>query len=341
MEARLSGRLAYGPVTIPESRMITARSHLIDRFFPACEVILLPPKTENGGTLEFLRQDHLATAPISRKQKLNPLRKGAGTQVLTDTVFVDFRLRNPHNWAHFLNNHLPIAFALLNQTQLSPADVTLVLPGNIPAYIVDVAGFFGFRTLATTDTVKGEAITFTSEPWTGIRAIRADWARLPMVRAILNDHGVHNAPSGDMPEKIFLSRRDTRTLENEKAVEASLENRGYAKIYPEDLSVADQLHLFEQAKSIVAIHGAGLAPLLYLSEASRLEHVIELFPCGHMTDVYRVMCHQVGCKWVGVRGKIKPEHVAPAYDLETPFLKYSLQSFEVDIASLDLAFEMI
>jgi hypothetical protein len=41
-----------------------------------------------------------------------------------------------------------------------------------------------------------------------------------------------------------------------------------------------------------------------------------------------------------VRGKIKPEHVLPAYDLDTPFTKYSLQPFEVDLASLELALEM-
>jgi hypothetical protein len=56
-----------------------------------------------------------------------------------------------------------------------------------------------------------------------------------------------------------------------------------------------------------------------------------------MTDVYRAMAHQVGCSWIGVRGKIKPEHVEPAYRLGEPFLAFSLQSFEVDPASVEIA----
>ena len=262
--------------------------------------------------------------------------------MLDSGVFFDLRLRHPQNWAHFLNNHLPICFALMDQTGLKPEEAVLILPAKTPGYIVRAAGFFGLRTICSADRIEGEGVAFTSEPWTGIRSVRAQWAKLPQIRAILSQESVHGVAPGDpLPRKVFLSRRDTRNLENEAAVEAYLAERGYAKIYPEDLPVADQLRLFEQADSMVAIHGAGLAPLLYLSDKARLKQLVELFPCGHMTDVYRVMSHQVGCRWIGVRGKIKPEHVTPAYDLENPFLQYSLQSFELDLAALDLAFEMV
>ena len=60
-----------------------------------------------------------------------------------------------------------------------------------------------------------------------------------------------------------------------------------------------------------------------------------------MTDVYRGMSQQVGCAWIGVRGRIKPEYIRPAYVLDTPFTRYSLDNFEVDPASLDLALDMI
>lgn len=341
MAAQTSGIIEFGPSLCPEHTLITARSHLIDRMVPACEIIKLPAKKVGGGRLEFARKAHRAVAPDTGKRVLKPFHKGAGTQLLTDTVFFDFRLRNPQNWAHFLNNHLPICFVLMDQTGLTPAEVTLILPGKTPGYILKAAAVFGFRALATDDTIEGDAVTFTSEPWTGIRAVREKWARLPVARKILRDQQIHGIPAGGQPAKVFLSRKDTRNLENEAEVEAFLTARGYQKIYPEDLSAMGQLRLFEHAQSIVGIHGAGLAPLLYLSDAARLDHLIEIFPCGHMTDVFRVMAHQVGRKWIGVRGKIKPEHIEPAYDLENPFVKYSLQSFELDLASLEMAFDMV
>ena len=60
-----------------------------------------------------------------------------------------------------------------------------------------------------------------------------------------------------------------------------------------------------------------------------------------MTDVFRVMAAQVGCTWIGVRGRMKPEYVGPAYDLDTPFRKFSLDGFEVDPVSLERAFELV
>jgi hypothetical protein len=56
-----------------------------------------------------------------------------------------------------------------------------------------------------------------------------------------------------------------------------------------------------------------------------------------MTDVYRVMSAQIGSSWIGVRGRIKPEYVEPAYKLKTSFSRYSLDSFEVDPTALSQA----
>jgi capsular polysaccharide biosynthesis protein len=149
-----------------------------------------------------------------------------------------------------------------------------------------------------------------------------------------------DAQNGALPSRIFLSRRDTRVLENEAEVADWLGARGFTKLYPEDFSAADQLRLFRQAEVIVAVHGAGLAPLLYASVSDRPRHLVELLPCGHMTDVYRVMAHQTGWSWAGVRGRLKPEYVKPAYAFHAEFKQFSLDSFEVDIRALDEAFAL-
>ena len=59
-----------------------------------------------------------------------------------------------------------------------------------------------------------------------------------------------------------------------------------------------------------------------------------------MTNVYRIMAHQIGCNWIGVRGRLKPEYVAEAYDFSQPFKTHSLDNFEVDLSALEEAFGM-
>ncbi len=80
--------------------------------------------------------------------------------------------------------------------------------------------------------------------------------------------------------------------------------------------------------------------MLYTHAKTRPARLIELMPCGHMTDVYRVMATQLGIRWTGVRGRIKPDYIAPAYDLSQPFLAHSLDSFNIDLAALARAVEI-
>ncbi|MCZ0811239.1 MAG: glycosyltransferase family 61 protein [Pseudomonadota bacterium] len=338
---QISGKVTFDPYECPEGRLITACSHLVDRFVPDCERITLPAKHVGGGSVSFEKKPLVARPPNRPRRRFLSFRPATVKQQRTEKTFIDFRRNVPQNWAHFLNNHLPILFVIAQHGGFDPSQILVVLPGSTPDHICRAAELFGIETLCTDTAVQGGAFDFEVSPWTGIRAIRSEWARLPFVGVALDSAGIRDGVQGALPEKAFISRRKTRRLENEATVEAFLTQRGFTKVYPEELSVSDQFKLFEQAEQIVSIHGAALAPLLYRSRASRLESLIELFPCGHMTDVYRVMCHQVGCKWIGVRGKIKPEHVRPAYDLTKPFLKYSLQSFEIDLQSLEVAMEMV
>ena len=56
-----------------------------------------------------------------------------------------------------------------------------------------------------------------------------------------------------------------------------------------------------------------------------------------MTDFFRLMAQQVGVPWIGVRGRLKPGYVAPAYQEHRVFKQFSLDNFEVDPVSLDRA----
>lgn len=325
------------PYTAAQASLVTAPSYLIDRIVPDVEQILLPERASGGGTFRYGpgRLNGAGQPPrrrvFGRAQSVTPL---------TGTANFDFRRNEPTNWAHFLTNHLPVFFHLCDEMSIDPQAATIVMPSDTPGFIQRAGTFFGLNLMLTDAPVDGDGIVFDLEPWIGLRAERANWVRSKTARAALA-RGLLSGKDSELPRNVFLSRRNTRALKNEAEVAAHLAPKGFQIVYPEDLSVADQFRLFNTAEQIVAIHGAGLAPLLYRRPNSALKALIEILPCGHMTDYYRVMADQVGVPWVGVRGRIKAAYVAPAYALKRRFRKYSLDNFEVDVASIDRAFALL
>lgn len=77
-------------------------------------------------------------------------------------------------------------------------------------------------------------------------------------------------------ERIYVSRaraRGRRVL-NEDALWARLEQRGFQRVFLEELDWPSQIRLFRQARVIVAPHGAGLANLAFCRPGAK---VLELF----------------------------------------------------------------
>lgn len=318
---------------VRSGHLVTSPSYLVDRFVPDCEILVLPEKDVAGGSLSF---GFGCLAPLPEKGLVRWIRRRRSFRY--NRPVIDLRLHTPQNWAHFLNNHLPISFHVAKGLDLGLDEFALLLPKKTPNYILAAASLFGFQILTNDAELEGENIVFKAKPWTGIRPVRAQWVQDSRTQSVLLSAFSTGAP---LPRRVFLPRRDTRKLENQAEIEALLGKLGFETIYPESLSPIDQFRLFHEAEMIVAIHGASLAPLLYRHPNSRLRQVIELLPCGHMTDVYRVMADQVGVSWIGVRGRIKPQYVKPAYDFQKAFKAFSLDSFMLDVTALRQAFAMI
>lgn len=326
------------PRVVPERRLVTAKSFLIDRIVPQCEVVILPERQLPGGLLRL--DDGVARFEPKKRRRRSRLRPNPAETVPEGRWAFEMRFEDPENWAHFLNDHLPFFFKAAHATGRAPDRALLLLPSNVPDYIVRAAAMFGLETCATDAVVEGEGVAVTLEPYLSGRTERHLWVRLPYPQAVLE--AVRSGPAGcDLPEKVFLIRRGQRALSNHAEIEAWLAERGFVAILPESLSVADQFRVFFAAREMVSLSGACLAPLLYTQAPGQgPERLIELQPCGHMSTVYREMAHLVGCHFVGVRGRIKPEYVNPAYQLDRPFRKFSQDSFHIDPDALEIAFTL-
>lgn len=335
MTIALGDRIEVAPFRMQPGTLITARSYLIDRAVPDCEVIALPGREAPGGAIPFGRVDGMQP-PGGRNGWRGLLRGGSdrGPVPLKGGLGMDCRTVSPENWSHFLNIHAPLAFELARRLSIAPSDLTLILPRRIPDFIQAAARHLGFETQCTDALVTGPAVAYQLS----LNITVPDRRRWLDAAGII-DRLAGSGGGADLPRHVFLARRRQRAITNQSDVEAVLHPLGYVTIYPEDLSAADQFRLFNTAERIVAVHGAGLAPLLYRHPDSPLRHLVEILPCGHMTDFFRLMAQQAGCAWIGVRGRLKPEYVTPAYQPQRIFKQFSLDNFEVDPVSLERALD--
>ena len=310
---------------------------------PRIEEIRVPGTTVGGGKLSYVLGEDESRLPAQRKRlrMLSSGRRAPARRLEEAGVIIDLRRHNPENWAHMLTNHIAYVFALADATGIDWKDLILLLPANTPDHIVAAAAMFGLRTHLTDDPIMGEAIAFKAAPWAGNRGVRGDWARMPRVVSALETSVFMSEPEKSLPRRVFISRRDSRRLANEAEIITHLGARDITTLYAEDLAPKDQFRLLAQADLVVAIHGAALAPLLYRPPTAPPATVVELLPVGHVTLVWRVLAQQVGCRWIGVRGRIEPKHInGGLYDLKRPFLRFSLDDFIVDPASIDRALEL-
>jgi capsular polysaccharide biosynthesis protein len=95
-------------------------------------------------------------------------------------------------------------------------------------------------------------------------------------------HRVSNGLTSSAPreaapaDRLFISRRDTmsnRACRNALAVEHIFRDHGFVVIYPEELDLAQQAHLFRDARVVAGFGGSGLFNVF---NCRALEHLIVL-----------------------------------------------------------------
>lgn len=316
--------------------MLGAATMLMDRMMPVIEEIRLPRDVTPGGTITITHGDLDGGLPTTRhglRALRHRFRDDRPPEGLAGPI-VDMRFQAPENFSHALLNHVPLC-ALVRET-IGP-DFTAVLPALVPGFIKRAFALCGISVVATDHAVRGDACRVQVDGFECMINEAGRW-----VRGIAA--GIHAAAPRDaapLPSKVLLARRGTRAIANQVEIEAMLHPLGYTTLYPEDLSVPDQFRLFDEAADMIAVHGAGLAPLVYRNDARAPLKLIEIFPAAHMANLYRVASDRMGGRYVAVRGRITREDAAGAYAVGRPYVANSLKNFEVDPASLHMALDMM
>lgn len=285
--------------------MIGASTRLLDCWDPQLEFIRLPairwPAWDAAVAIRIG-----STSEVSGRRYQMPWRRSsAQIELEPQTAAIDLRPLGGGNIAHAMISGV-VRFSVARQAMIRSGfngRLIAILPVDVVPYVLDLYRLFEIQVLQTDSTVVGRIVEVQL---VGEQSIRLAADLLPTsLNTALSSEGI------ELPSRVFLARRGARSIENLGEVERMMERRGFITVYPEQLSVLDQLKLLWQAEEVVGVHGAALA-LLLVRAVQRPRHplrVVEVFGPGYVTSLYRCLAAELGAAWAGVRGRVTPEAV--------------------------------
>jgi len=138
-----------------------------------------------------------------------------------------------------------------------------------------------------------------------------------------------------------------RQIENEREITDLLAARGFQKVYFEtgEMPVLEQWRTIAQAREIVAIHGAGLTPMVFNPHGLARPtgdlgglRIVEIFGAGYFVDFNRRLAAVMNARWRGVRGQITPEIIRDM-DFRGGGRVHQASSFRIDPQTIEMALD--
>lgn len=157
------------------------------------------------------------------------------------------------------------------------------------------------RHLPWHEVARGSGLTVSSLvlPWRVASGDGMHPAGIAYLRRLYPATGLRNHQRA---RRIYIDRRGSgaRPLSNEAEIIDVLERLGFACVRLERLAMSEQALVFQEAETVVAPHGAGLANMVFAPPGLR---VIELLPDGAMNWCYRHLAAASGHDYDCVVGR--------------------------------------
>nr|HPO49249.1 glycosyltransferase family 61 protein [Spirochaetota bacterium] len=117
----------------------------------------------------------------------------------------------------------------------------------------------------------------------------------------LKDSFIKCASDKKFNDKIYISRSKTRRkITNEDEIFYYLENKGFIKIFLEELTFREQVALFHNAEHIVSPHGAGLTNLVFSKKNTK---ILEIFSPQYVVPYYYCISKTCGLDYDFIVGE--------------------------------------
>ncbi|APB35288.1 Capsular polysaccharide biosynthesis protein [Gloeomargarita lithophora Alchichica-D10] len=240
-------------------------------------------------------------------------------QVIKQTVGVIAGVKGGSNYYHLLVDVLPRIYLLkqspfwseielfyMNQflpglTKLKPL-LSLVGVPEKAIFWTDAYGHIQAQSVVATSLTGLPGMSYFKPRWV-FEFLRSTY--LPQAQV----------PATPRP-KLYISRSRAsfRRVLNEAEVLDYLMPLGYQPVWLEDLSFPEQVGLFQQAESIIAPHGAGLANLIWCQPGAKM---IEVFSPEYLPECYWVIANQMGLAYGYLLGQkqLNQWHILSAQEI--------------------------
>lgn len=328
----LRDKYHFDVVKIPSSELLCHPSRITNTYELGVERIFLDEDYIPGCDVDVCIEHHMTQSFI--EQRNVGLRRKLKYFIATSTydkkinfgekLIYDARHIDNENMAHLIQEHFSILGFLSAKYGYGRNDVAIILDKFPPKLAVEAFGVIGYEVVATDNIVSGNIIRINGGDVFNF---------LPYVNSL-----EINFLTDAMPEKIFISRKNTRKIENECEIDSLLKNEGFEKVYFEDTSIIEQWSLMHNVTDVVAIHGAALGCLAFneLNKSKNNFKLVELFGSGFVVNPFRKYMAMLNGRWIGCRGKITPEVVR---DIDCPGMtkRHVFDDFELAPKVLELA----
>lgn len=327
--------------------MIGPQSYFSDSAVPLVDVIAVPArhmKAESllltGHTAPRLTRNYLRR----REKALQPLSANKPESGGTDAYYVDLRPFGLSNWSHSLNKAIPLAVMVRDHlASIHQPTPRFILNAHMSQKIMALFDSFGLDYINTDKIVQAPLIEVEMSNKSLI-----DMKSRAFIASIEDDINrlIASVPHIDY-EKVFINRKPpSRSLLNNDAIKGTLEQLGYREIFLEDHNVAEQIAILANASDIFAIHGAGLAPLMFRNAGHGPFRFIEVSTPGHIVPFFRDMVGSLACTYRMIRGVPDPAMSSDAFvNLDPPSLQFKKNHastpFRLDPASLHFALDSL
>lgn len=321
----------------------------MDVWRPAAEQVIMPTQYLAPFEVEVKVNSGTATtklAALSRKRKAQLLLlktiRGEKTLDYSGKFIFDARFDVFTNIGHILENVATRVFfakKLLSEHFQKDIEIHVVLGSRVPKYSMpmEVYRLLGVPIIFTDDNVRGEIVTCPEHRIFSIRPRYFDF-EFPGYKE-------------ETYERIFVSRRGSRSLINNDEVTKFLEERGFKALYFEDLSLEEEWSIARNAKEVVVVHGAASSNFILnrvgfrdnAEPGSGLKLIELMSPAWNFYE-NRYMTNALNGKWCCVRGQITPQ-MLDALDFAkiTPDAQKSpfKDPFRIDCQTIQMALDYL
>lgn len=322
----MKSSITFSDRIIPCGIVLGHRTHLLDAWLKIPEKIILPEVKTTGGRFDLEIINGSTNDLDYFRPNKNPLKilKRQHTTNISNQVIFDARYEVDSNISHYLLDTLTrilIAKDLMNKNGMQDTEIIVILKENPSQLAKNFFKTLNYQTIETESNIQGLIVQHKIHPSNStIENIISypDFGFFDTTKyAFENILQYRPSYNSQLGEKVFISRKNSRTIENEDEIEKILSEYGFKKVYFEDgkLSLAEQWAIVSEAKEIVAIHGAALSSLIFNHiknfDTSKNDlpktKLIEIFGPGFFVGYFRSMASTLGINWIGVRGKITPD----------------------------------